>query len=91
MVQKNINKKQIILIIIAAYLVAGYAWAGGMCEFIKFFGGTLMALGGADIILSWIGIDLAQKVGFRKLSFFIPYIIIFIGGYIFSQGQSCGF
>ena len=85
------NKKQIILIIIAAYLVAGYAWAGDMCGFMKFFGGTLMALGGADIVLSWIGIDLAQKVGFRKLSFFIPYIIIFIGGYILSQSQTCGF
>ena len=85
------NKKQIILIIIAAYLVAGYAWAGGMCGFMKFFGGTLMALGGADIVLSWIGIDLAQKVGFRKLSFFIPYIIMIIGGYIMSQGNSCGF
>jgi len=32
------NKKQIILIIIAAYLVAGYTWAGGMCEFMRCFG-----------------------------------------------------
>ncbi len=79
---KPINKKNIATIVIAAFIVAAFATTGGMCEFLRFIGGTLMILAGADILLSRFGIDLAHKVGFGKFSYFAPYVIFAIGVFI---------
>jgi hypothetical protein len=71
--------------VIAAFIVAAFATTDGICDFFDFIGGTLMILAGADILLSWFGIDLAHKVGFGKFSYFVPYIIFAIGAFILSQ------
>ena len=42
---KPINKKNIATIVIAAFIVAAFATTGGMCEFLRFIGGTLIPFG----------------------------------------------
>ena len=40
---------------------------------------ALMVIAGADIVLSWVGFDVARKLGFGKLSPFAPYILLIVG------------
>ena len=40
---------------------------------------ALMVIAGADIVLSWLGFDLARILGFGKFSRFAPYILFFVG------------
>ena len=46
---------------------------------------ALMVIAGADIVLSWVGFDLARKLGFGKLSLIAPYILFFIGIFLFDK------
>ena len=47
-----------------------------------FFGTALVIIGFVDIILSWVGFDLARRVGMGRLSYFAPYALIALGFFI---------
>ena len=46
---------------------------------------ALMVIAGADIVLSWVGFGVARKLGFGKLSPFAPYILFFVGAYLYNE------
>ena len=46
---------------------------------------ALMVIAGADIVLSWLGFDVARKLGFGKFSPIAPYVLFFIGIFLFDK------
>jgi len=48
-------------------------------------GTALMVIAVADIVLSWVGFDVARKLGFGKLSPFAPYVLFFIGIFLLDK------
>ena len=63
-----------------------------MCELFRILGLLFIGYGMLDIILSRFGFDLSRKVGFKKFSYFAPYIFIVVGVILASITQSsCGY
>ena len=50
-----------------------------MSGIINFFGTALVIIGFVDIILSWVGFDLARRAGMGRFSYFAPYSLIALG------------
>ena len=89
------NKKNIIIITIAAFITAVFISTGNICSAIRSIATILMMLAALDIILSrWsFGFfDLAHRVGFKKFSYIAPYALLIIGGIIISitEGKCLG-
>ena len=53
-----------------------------MSGIINFFGTALVIIGFVDIILSWVGFDLARRTGMGRFSYFAPYALIALGFFI---------
>ena len=50
-----------------------------MNDIINFFGMAFVIIGFVDIILSWVGFDLARRAGMGRFSYFAPYSLIALG------------
>ena len=58
---------------------------------IQWLGAACIGIAMLDIFLSWFGIDISSKLGFKRVSDVFPYILGFLGLIIFFVGSFvCG-